>query len=137
MYFCKRDQVAIFKPMSRFIEGRNQAFGVNASNYAVDRILSGWIYYGEVFPKIRVDRAKKPKDVCNNNKNAVVVTVISYGDLIFQRGSSQDDNLVLAKLAQVFRQTLAGMLRHGSICIKLCNSWDRSRGPWLANVVWV
>ncbi|KAL8875515.1 MAG: hypothetical protein Q9198_006138, partial [Flavoplaca austrocitrina] len=92
--------------MSSLVKRRDQALGVDISNDTADRVLSGGIRNSELLSKIGKDGPKQPKDVSNDNEDAILVSKIGYGELIFERGASQNNNLILAEIIQILCERL-------------------------------
>ena len=58
------------------------------------------------------------------------------GDLILQRCSCEDNDLVLAELAEIFCKTLRRMHGDGCVCVQLCNPRSCDIGSRLTDIFW-
>jgi hypothetical protein len=81
-----------------FVEGGNDTLLVDTSNDPVLRVLSSRIDDGELLSKIAEDVAEQAKGVRSNEVDAFRVAVVTDRNLIFQRSTGQDDDLVLVEL---------------------------------------
>ncbi|KAL8893791.1 MAG: hypothetical protein Q9192_004916 [Flavoplaca navasiana] len=70
--------VTVLETMSSLVKRRDQALGVDISNDTADGVLSGGIRNSELLSKIGKDGPKQPKDVSNDNEDAILVSKIGY-----------------------------------------------------------
>ena len=98
LHFGEGNVIAIFKPVSCLIKGRDQTVLVNISNDAVDRVLARRVDNGKLLAKVAEQRAKKPKGVGRDEIDALFMAVFANSELDFEGGVGKDDDLILVEL---------------------------------------
>ena len=65
------------------------------------------------------------------------MAIFRDGDLILQRRSCKDNDLILAELAEIFCKIFRRMYGDGCVCIQLRDPRSCDNGPRLADIFWM
>jgi len=127
--------VSVLQPVACLVEGRDEAFLVDAGHDAVKWVLARRVDDCELFTKIAKDGAEEAERVGDDDVDALGVAVVADGDLDVEGCVCEDNDLVFVELLEVVAQAVTRALSaldlrrvSESRLIRTCSSCGCGRG---------